>query len=57
MLVGREVRKKPVYDSWEVGVPPIRELRRWGRDSYGRIDFVDRVRVLSPNDYGYTTST
>ena len=29
MLVGREVRKKPVYDSREVGVPPIRELR-WG---------------------------
>ena len=57
MLVGREVRKKPVYDSREVGVPPIRELRRWGRESYGRIDFVDRVRVLSPNDYGYTTST
>lgn len=30
MLVGREVRKKPVYDSREVGVPPIRELRRRG---------------------------
>jgi len=30
LLVGREVRKKPVYDSREVGVPPIRELRRRG---------------------------
>ena len=45
MLAGREVQKKPVYDSREVGVPPIRGLRRWGRESYGRIDFVDRVRV------------